>query len=90
MAAVLNTVTSLLPFHRGHVVSTQDSMAAIQQVSAEFEKVYTNINKLNTSVGESAEQISIYSVSVKKKFMELKKVLIQVPFICCICFSGMY
>lgn len=58
-------------------VSPEALNAAIKQVSTDFEKVYTSINKLNSSISEGAEQTSGYTISLKKKFQELKKVLIQ-------------
>jgi hypothetical protein len=75
---VLERVTSLFPIAKGHVVSPQESAASILQVSSEFEKVYTSINKFNSSVSEGAEQISVHTISLKKKLQELKKALIQV------------
>lgn len=75
-----SNITSMLPFNVGKpAVSQQELLAAIKQVSSDFEKVYTSINKLNSSVSEGAEQTSVYTVSLKKKFQELKKVLLQQP-----------
>lgn len=78
MANVLTALQNVLPINKGHTVSPQESIAAIQQVSREFEKVYTSINKLNSSVSEGVEQLSVYTVNLKKKFQELKKLLIAV------------
>jgi hypothetical protein len=74
----MDVITSLFPIGRGRTVSPQESNAAILLVSSEFEKVYTSINKFNSSVNEDVEQISVHTASLKKKFQELKKVMIQV------------
>eukprot|EP00026_Physarum_polycephalum_P006399 Phypoly_transcript_06441.p1 GENE.Phypoly_transcript_06441~~Phypoly_transcript_06441.p1 ORF type:complete len:552 (+),score=139.77 Phypoly_transcript_06441:122-1777(+) len=74
---VFERVTSLFPIAKGLVVSPQESAASIQRVAQEFEKVYTSINKFNSSVSEGAEQISVHTISLKKKLQELKKALIQ-------------
>lgn len=50
---------------------------AIKHVSTEFEKVYTGINKFNSSVNEGTEQMTSHVLNMKKKFQELKKTLIQ-------------
>ena len=50
---------------------------AIQRVAAEFEKVYTSVNKLNTAVAEGTEQIASLIDNLKRKLQELKKLVIQ-------------
>ena len=71
----LSALQGILPINKGHEVNPQESKAAIELVSSEFEKVYTSINKFNSSVSEGAEQVSVHSTAMKKKFQELKKVL---------------
>jgi len=46
-------------------------------VKAEFEKVYTSINKLTASVNEGVEQVEIHTTNMKKKLQELRKTLIE-------------
>jgi hypothetical protein len=83
MSAIIPNVSATMQKMLGIVHLKKDTpsqpvqLESIRRVAAEFEKVYTSINKLNSSVNEGTEQMASYMLNIKKKLQDLKKAIIQ-------------